>query len=101
VRAERHRAAATSPPPNAQIDELNSRPFQKLDGCRRSTFVSVDRPAMKAFPTRRYELASLQLAPPLWKELSAASRVSMGVLSHSRVQESHGGNTGSVRRSSA
>jgi transposase len=39
------------------LEELNTRPFQKLDGCRRSAFESIDRPAMKALPTRRYELS--------------------------------------------
>ena len=29
------------------LEELNERPFKKLEGCRRSTFESVDRPAMK------------------------------------------------------
>jgi hypothetical protein len=38
------------------LDELNLRPFQKLEGCRRSAFEIIDRPAMKALPTRRYEL---------------------------------------------
>ena len=41
----------------ALLEELNSRPFQKLDGCRRSAFENIDRPAMKALPTRRYELS--------------------------------------------
>ena len=38
------------------LEELNERPFKKLEGCRRSTFESVDRPAMKALPARRYEI---------------------------------------------
>ena len=46
---------------NAQIaellEELNSRAFQKLDGCRRSAFETIDRPAMQPLPTRRYELS--------------------------------------------
>jgi transposase len=40
------------------LERLNTRPFQKLDGCRRSAFESIDRPAMKALPARRYELAA-------------------------------------------
>jgi transposase len=38
------------------LEELNERPFKKLEGCRRSAFESVDRPAMKPLPVRRYEL---------------------------------------------
>jgi transposase len=43
------------------LEELNTRAFQKLEGCRRSAFESIDRPAMKALPLTRYELAQ-------WKE---------------------------------
>jgi transposase len=39
------------------LEKLNARPFQKLEGCRRSAFESLDRPAMKPLPARRYELA--------------------------------------------
>ena len=39
------------------LEQLNRRPFQKLDGCRRSAFESLDRPAMKALPASRYEVA--------------------------------------------
>src|SRR5579884_933278 len=39
------------------LERLNSRPFQKLDGCRRSAFESIDRPVMKPLPATRYELA--------------------------------------------
>jgi transposase len=39
------------------LERLNARPFQKLDGCRRSAFESIDRPAMKALPASRYEVA--------------------------------------------
>jgi len=39
------------------LERLNTRPFQKLDGCRRSAFESIDRPAMKPLPQARYELA--------------------------------------------
>jgi transposase len=37
--------------------ELNSRPFKKLDGCRRSAFEAIDRPAMKPLPPTPYEYA--------------------------------------------
>ncbi len=39
------------------LERFNTRPFQKLDGCRRSAFEAIDRPAMHALPSRRYELA--------------------------------------------
>jgi transposase len=39
------------------LERLNTRPFQKLEGCRRSTFESIDKPALQRLPTRRYELA--------------------------------------------
>jgi transposase len=39
------------------LEELNSRAFQKLDGCRRSAFEAIDKPAMQPLPTRRYELS--------------------------------------------
>jgi transposase len=39
------------------LERLNTRPFQKLDGCRRSAFESIDRPAMRPLPSTRYELA--------------------------------------------
>src|SRR5277367_6072071 len=39
------------------LERLNTRPFQKLEGCRRSAFERLDRPAMKPLPARRYELA--------------------------------------------
>jgi len=42
------------------LEKLNTRPFQKLEGCRRSAFEALDRPAMKPMPATRYELA-------LWK----------------------------------
>ena len=44
------------------LERLNTRPFQKLDGCRRSAFESIDRPAMKALPTSRYEVADWKSA---------------------------------------
>jgi hypothetical protein len=43
------------------LEKLNARPFAKgLDGCRRSLFETVDRPAMKLLPTTRYEMAEWQ-----------------------------------------
>jgi transposase len=43
------------------LEKLNTRPFQKLDGCRRSVFTTLDRPAMKPLPARRYELGEWKL----------------------------------------
>jgi len=39
------------------LGDLNNRPFKKLEGCRRSAFEAIDRPALKALPTTRYEFA--------------------------------------------
>jgi transposase len=39
------------------LERLNARPFQRLDGCRRSAFESIDRPALRALPASRYEVA--------------------------------------------
>jgi transposase len=39
------------------LHELNERPFQKLNGCRRSLFDSLDRPALLPLPVDRYEYA--------------------------------------------
>jgi len=39
------------------LERLNTRPFQKLDGCRRSAFESIDRPALRPLPPARWELA--------------------------------------------
>ena len=38
--------------------ELNSRPFQKLEGSRHSLWEQLDRPALKPLPTRVYEVAT-------------------------------------------
>ena len=39
------------------LDLLNDRPFQKLEGSRRSLFESLDRPALGPLPESRYEFA--------------------------------------------
>jgi len=39
------------------LEVLNSRPFKKLPGTRRSMFESLDRPAMRALPAAPYEYA--------------------------------------------
>jgi transposase len=43
------------------LEKLNTRPFQKLEGCRRSAFEKLDRPAMRPLPARRYELGEWKL----------------------------------------
>jgi transposase len=43
------------------LEKLNTRPFQKLEGCRRSAFEKLDRPAMRPLPTRRYEIGEWKL----------------------------------------
>jgi len=39
----------------ALLDDLNHRPFKKLEGCRRSAFESIDLPAMRPLPSTRFE----------------------------------------------
>ena len=43
------------------LERLNHRPFQKLEGCRRTAFETIDRPAMRPLPPARWEFA-------LWKK---------------------------------
>jgi transposase len=43
------------------LEKLNTRPFQKLEGCRRSAFEALERPALKPLPSRRYELGEWKL----------------------------------------
>jgi transposase len=43
------------------LEKLNTRPFQKLEGCRRSAFEKLDRPAMRPLPARRYEVGAWKL----------------------------------------
>ncbi len=58
----RHRTFFSLDELNAAIDELleklNARPFARgREGCRRSEFETIDRPAMKPLPPTRYVLA--------------------------------------------
>lgn len=39
------------------LEDLNSRPFQKMPGSRKSVFESLDAPALKPLPKRAYEFA--------------------------------------------
>jgi transposase len=43
------------------LEQLNDKPFQKLEGCRRSAYEELDRPALKPLPVRRFE-------PSTWKQ---------------------------------
>ncbi len=45
-----------------QLEAYNHRPFQKLEGSRRSLFVELDRPALKPLPVTRYEFAQWKQA---------------------------------------
>lgn len=51
---------------NAAIAELltmlNNKPFQKLQGSRRSLFETLDRPALQPLPPQRYEMAEWRKA---------------------------------------
>ena len=38
-----------------KLEELNTRPFQKLEGCRRSLYLEIDRPALQPLPHGRFE----------------------------------------------
>jgi transposase len=38
-----------------RLERLNDRPFKKLDGCRRSLFEELDKPALRPLPERPYE----------------------------------------------
>jgi transposase len=44
------------------LEKLNTRPFQRLEGCRRSAFESIDRPAMRPLPPVRYLCADWKKA---------------------------------------
>lgn len=39
------------------LDELNNKPFKRLEGCRRSRFEDLDKPAMRPLPPAPFELA--------------------------------------------
>ena len=46
----------------ALLIELNERPFQKLDGSRRSRFMELDQPALQSLPVRAYEYGQWKCA---------------------------------------
>lgn len=43
-------------------EAINDRPFQKLEGTRRTLFTTLEVPALRALPAERYELATWQTA---------------------------------------
>ena len=44
------------------IEDLNTRPFKKLDGCRRSRFETLERAALRPLPQRAYEFGEWKSA---------------------------------------
>lgn len=44
------------------LDILNTKPFKKLPGCRRSAFLEIDHPALKALPAYPYEITEFKKA---------------------------------------
>jgi hypothetical protein len=38
------------------LERLNTRPFKKLDGCRRSAFEQIVQPVLRPLPPTRYEV---------------------------------------------
>lgn len=44
------------------LERLNTRAFKKLEGCRRSRFEALERPALRALPARGYEFAEWRVA---------------------------------------
>lgn len=45
-----------------KLIELNERKFKKMDGCRKSLFETIDKPAMKPLPLQAYEYAEWKKA---------------------------------------
>jgi transposase len=58
-----------------QLEVLNTKPFQKLPGCRKSLFEQLDRPAMKPLPDARYTYAE-------WKKARVHIDYHVEVLGH-------------------
>jgi transposase len=57
------------------LDVLNDRPFQKIEGSRRTLFESLDRPALHPLPEVRYEYAQ-------WKKARVNIDYHIDVLGH-------------------
>jgi transposase len=47
--------AELNEPIRERLGEYNRRPFQKLEGCRESLFLTLDRPALRPLPPHPYE----------------------------------------------
>jgi|ADurb_Val_02_Slu_FD_contig_123_17454_length_3702_multi_3_in_0_out_1_3 transposase len=45
-----------------KLDELNSAPFQKREGCRQSVFLAEEKPLLLPLPSTPYELATWRVA---------------------------------------
>jgi transposase len=45
-----------------ELERLNNRPFQKLEGTRRTLYETLERPALKPLPATRYEFAQWRKA---------------------------------------
>ncbi len=64
--ALRHRTCFSLPELNAGIwellERLNTRPFRKLPGCRRTLFETLDKPALRALPATPYVFAEWKRA---------------------------------------
>jgi transposase len=56
-------------------DDLNKRPFQKLQGSRLSQFEELDKPALKPLPSTRYEYAE-------WKKAKAGFNYHVEINKH-------------------
>ena len=44
------------------LEKLNNRPFQKMEGTRKSVFESLEKPALRPLPTLRYQFAQWKKA---------------------------------------
>jgi transposase len=44
------------------VEDMNNRPFKKLDGCRRSRFETLERAALRPLPRRAYEFGEWKRA---------------------------------------
>lgn len=57
------------------LKAYNHKPFQKLEGCRNSQYVALDKPALKTLPAKRYEFAT-------WKKAKAGIDYHISVDKH-------------------
>jgi transposase len=57
------------------LDVLNTRPFKKLEGSRRTHFEAIDRPALRALPARPYAFAE-------WRKARVAPNIHIEVDGH-------------------